>query len=62
MAAILGRYQQGLEAYALAASSLTSSTATGGDFLLGLGDRISAEYQRLSREAGFRECDRALPL
>jgi hypothetical protein len=64
MATILNRYQQALEAYGAAAKSLAASpTATGvGDLLLRRADQISAEYQSLTRAAGFRECDRALPL
>ena len=62
MALILDRYQQGLEAYGAASGLLATGQIEEGDNLLRRGDRISAVYQSLTRAAGFRECDGALPL
>jgi hypothetical protein len=62
MAAILEGYQRGLEAYGAAAGLLAAGQTEEGDNLLRRGDRISAVYQSLTRAAGFRECDTALPL
>ena len=61
-AAILDRYQAGLNTYGVAAGQLTAGETEDADNVLRLGDRISAEYKRLASQAGFRECDDALPL
>jgi hypothetical protein len=62
VAAVLDRYQQGLQAYGAAAELLAAGHTEEGDNLLRRGDRIGAEYRRLATQAGFRECDGALPL
>jgi hypothetical protein len=61
-AAVLGHYADGLESYGAAAGLLAAGQTEEGDNLLRRGDRISADYRRLAEEAGFRECDGALPL
>jgi hypothetical protein len=46
-----------LEAYGAAAGQTEEAES-----LLRRGDRIGAEYRRLATQAGFRECETALPL
>jgi hypothetical protein len=59
---VLDDYEQGLDAYGAAAMLLAEGqTDEGGNALL-RGDRIGRGYQRRARQAGFRECDTALPL
>jgi hypothetical protein len=59
---VLDRYQEGLEAYDEAAAQLAAGQAEEADNLLGRGDRISADYRRLATQAGFVQCNTALPL
>jgi hypothetical protein len=59
---VLERYEGGLGAYGAAAAQLAAGQTEEGDNLLRRGDRIGRDYQRLAKQAGFRECDGALPL
>jgi hypothetical protein len=59
---VLDRYQQGLQAYGAAAAQLADGQTEEADNLLGRGDRISADYRRLATQAGFVQCNTALPL
>ena len=62
VAPILHDYQQSLQAYAAAAPLLATGPTEEGDNLLRRGDRIGRDYRRRARQAGFQECDTALPL
>jgi hypothetical protein len=63
IATVLYQYQQGLEAYAAAATELRAAGPTEeAASLLRLANQMGAQYQRLATQAGFRECDTALPL
>jgi hypothetical protein len=63
IATVLSRYQQGLEAYAAVATELRAAGPTGeATSLLRRANQMGAEYRRLATEAGFRECETALPL
>ena len=59
---VLYHYQQGLEAYGAAAAELAAGQTEEAGTLLRRADQIGAEYRRLATQAGFRECDTALPL
>ena len=59
---MLDRYRRGLTAYGTAARWLAAGQTEDGDNLLRFGDRISAQYRPLATRAGFRECQKALPL
>ena len=62
VAPVLDQYEEGLRVYGLAATLLANGyTELGGDALR-RGDGIGQDYRRRAREAGFRECDTALPL
>jgi hypothetical protein len=62
VAPILDDYERGLQTYAVAAALLAAGyTKEAGD-VLRRGDQIGQAYQRRARQAGFRECDTALPL
>ena len=62
VAPILNAYERGLGAYAVAAALLAAGYTEEGGEVLRRADRISADYRRLARRAGFQECDTALPL
>ena len=63
IATVLYHYQQGLEAYGAAAAELRAAGQTEeAGTLLRRANQIGAQYQRLATQAGFRECDTALPL
>jgi hypothetical protein len=62
VAPILHDYQQSLEAYGAAAPLLAAGQTEEGGNLLRRGDRIGRDYQRRAKQAGFQECDGALPL
>jgi hypothetical protein len=62
IATVLDLYQEGLGAYDEAYIYLSNGLIDEAGISLRQGDRISAEYRELAREAGFRECDGALPL
>ena len=59
---ILDRYERSLMAYGAAASLLAAGHTEEADNLLRRGDRLGRDFQRLAREAGFEECNEALPL
>ena len=59
---VLDRYQEALEAYDGAAAQLAAGQTEEADNLLSRGDRISADYRRLATQAGFVQCNTALPL
>jgi hypothetical protein len=59
---VLGQYREGLDAYGAAAAQLAAGQTEEADNLLRRGDRISADYRRLATQAGFRQCNKALPL
>ena len=62
VAPVLDDYQQGLEAYGTAAELLADGQTEDGDNALRRGDRFGRDFQRRARQAGFQECDTALPL
>jgi hypothetical protein len=59
---VLDLYQDGLAAYGAAAAQLADGQTEDADNLLGRGDRISADYRPLATQAGFVQCNTALPL
>jgi len=62
VAPVLNEYERGLEAYAVAAALLAAGYTEEGSDVLRRGDRIGRDYRRRARQAGFQECDTALPL
>jgi hypothetical protein len=62
VAPILHDYREGLRAYGVAAELLATGRTEEGGNLLRRGDRIGRDYRRRARQAGFQECDTALPL
>jgi hypothetical protein len=59
---ILDRYERSLMAYGAAASQLAAGHTEEAGNLLRRGDRLGRDFQRLATEAGFEECNEALPL
>ena len=59
---VLDRYDKGLAAYGAAARWLAAGQTEEGDNLLRRGDRLGRDFQGLATEAGFEECNEALPL
>jgi hypothetical protein len=59
---ILDRYERSLMAYGAAATLLAAGHTEEAGNLLRRGDRLGRDFQRLARQAGFEECNEALPL